>query len=58
MSYDLFPHEVASLKEKMVAQAAEEKWLNVFEHDPDVAMGLFVKDEKGYRVEPVERVAR
>ncbi len=58
MSYDLFPHEVASMKEKMVAQAAAEDWLNVFEHDPDVAMGRFVKDEKGYRVEPVERVKR
>lgn len=58
MGYDLFPAEVAAMKEKMVAQAASEGWLNVFEHDPDIAMGLFVKDEKGYRVEPVERVAR
>lgn len=58
MGYDLFPHEVASTKERMVAQAAAEKWINVFEHDPDVAMGLFVKDEKGWRVEPVERAAK
>jgi glyoxylase-like metal-dependent hydrolase (beta-lactamase superfamily II) len=56
MSYDLFPHEVASLKEKMVARAAAERWVNVFEHDPDVAMGVFVKDEKGFRVDPLERV--
>lgn len=57
MSYDLYPHEVASLKERMVAQAAAEGWLNVFEHDPDVAMGRFVKDEKGFRVDVVERTA-
>ncbi len=58
MGYDLYPHEVAATKERMVAQAAAEQWINVFEHDPDVAMGRFVKDEKGWRVEPLERVAR
>jgi glyoxylase-like metal-dependent hydrolase (beta-lactamase superfamily II) len=57
MGYDLFPHEVASIKGRMVEQAAAERWINVFEHDPDVAMGLFVKDDKGYRVEPLERTA-
>jgi glyoxylase-like metal-dependent hydrolase (beta-lactamase superfamily II) len=57
MSYDLYPHEVASIKERMVARAAEERWINVFEHDPEIAMGVFVKDAKGYRVETLERVA-
>ena len=57
MGYDLFPHEVATTKERMVAQAAAEKWINVFEHDPEIAMGLFVKDDKGWRVETLERVA-
>ena len=57
MSYDLFPHEVASLKEKMLARAAAERWVNIFEHDPDIAMGTFVKEEKGYRVDALERVS-
>lgn len=58
MGYDLYPAEVASIRERVVAQAAAEGWINVFEHDPEIAMGRFVKDEKGgYRVEAVERVS-
>jgi glyoxylase-like metal-dependent hydrolase (beta-lactamase superfamily II) len=54
MGYDLFPHEVADLKQKYLAQAVREEWVNFFEHDAKVAMA-YVRD--GYRVEPVERVA-
>ncbi len=56
MGYDLYPAEVAAIKEKLVEQAAQERWLNVFEHDPKVAMGFIVKDDKGFRVETVEAV--
>ena len=56
MGYDLYPHEVAAMKEKMVAQAAAERWVNVFEHDPAIAMATLAPDEKGYRVEPIEPV--
>ena len=55
MGYDLYPHEVAAMKEKMVEQAAREQWVNVFEHDPAVSMATIVRDEKGFRAEPVER---
>jgi glyoxylase-like metal-dependent hydrolase (beta-lactamase superfamily II) len=58
MSYDLFPHEVALLREKLLARAAAEEWVNIFEHDPVVAMGYLRKDEKGYRVEEIERVPK
>ena len=56
MGYDLYPHEVAATKGKMVEQAAAERWVNVFEHDPRIAMGTFVKEGKGFRVETIERV--
>ena len=56
MSYDLYPHEVASLKAKLVEQAAAERWVNVFEHDPDIAMAYIIKEDKGFRVETIERV--
>jgi glyoxylase-like metal-dependent hydrolase (beta-lactamase superfamily II) len=55
MGYDLFPHEVALLREKLLERAVKEEWVNVFEHDPDVAMGIIRKDEKGYKVETIEK---
>jgi glyoxylase-like metal-dependent hydrolase (beta-lactamase superfamily II) len=56
MGYDLYPHEVAEIKEGMVERAAAERWVNVFEHDPKIAMGLILKDAKGFRVETIEPV--
>jgi len=41
----------------MLAKAVAEEWVNIFEHDPEIAMGIIRKEEKGYRVEPVEKVA-
>jgi glyoxylase-like metal-dependent hydrolase (beta-lactamase superfamily II) len=51
MSYDLYPHEVAAIKQQMLADAVREEWVNVFEHDPKTAMA-YIRD--GYRVEPLE----
>jgi glyoxylase-like metal-dependent hydrolase (beta-lactamase superfamily II) len=56
MGYDLFPHDVASLKERWLAEAARERWVNVFEHDPETAMAYVVRDEKGFRAETIEGV--
>jgi glyoxylase-like metal-dependent hydrolase (beta-lactamase superfamily II) len=53
MSYDLYPAEVAELKQRWLPDAVREEWLNVFQHDPAVAAGV-IRD--GYRVEPVVRV--
>lgn len=57
MGYDLYPHEVASMKEKMVEQAVTERWVSVFEHDPVIPMGILHREEKGLRVEAIERLA-
>ncbi len=57
MGYDLYPAEVASLKQRMVADAVRERWVNVFEHDPKTAMARFEDDGKGgVRVVPLELV--
>ncbi|MBI4563396.1 MAG: MBL fold metallo-hydrolase [Planctomycetes bacterium] len=58
MGYDLFPADVAALKQQWLAQAVRERWVNVFEHDPNIAMGRIVDDGKGgYKVEVLEKVA-
>jgi glyoxylase-like metal-dependent hydrolase (beta-lactamase superfamily II) len=55
MGYDLFPHEVASLKQKWLAEAMRENWIHVFEHDPKVAIARIHDDHKGgFTVEPLE----
>ncbi|MBI2930255.1 MAG: MBL fold metallo-hydrolase [Planctomycetes bacterium] len=53
MGYDLFPHEVADLKQRMLADAVREEWVCVFEHDPRIAVGII---REGYKVEPLEPV--
>jgi len=59
MGYDLYPHEVASLKQQLVAEAMRERWVNVFEHDPNVAMARISDDRKGgFALEPLEKVPR
>jgi glyoxylase-like metal-dependent hydrolase (beta-lactamase superfamily II) len=59
MGYDLYPHEVASLKQQLVAEAMRERWVSVFEHDPNVSMARISDDRKGgFAVEPLEKVPR
>ena len=53
MGYDLYPVDLIENKKRLVRQAVDEKWLCVFEHDPNVAWGTIVEDEDGKRgVEP------
>lgn len=56
MGYDLYPHEVATLRARMVDEAIAGNWVSIFEHDPVVAMATFQRDDKGVRVLPVERI--
>jgi glyoxylase-like metal-dependent hydrolase (beta-lactamase superfamily II) len=56
MGYDLFPHEVAAQKVTLLERSASERWVNVFEHDPKVAMAYITREEKGFRVESIESV--
>ena len=55
MGYDLYPAEVATIKQAMVAESSAGHWVNVFEHDPAVAMAYLHAEEKGIRVDPIER---
>ena len=55
MAYDLYPVELVENKKRLLARAVAERWLCVFEHDPEVPWGRIVEEEDGNRrVEPVE----
>ena len=54
MAYDLYPVDLIENKRRLVARAAAERWLCVFEHDPQVPWGRIVGGRDGERrVEPV-----
>lgn len=53
MGYDLYPHEVADIKERWLRDAIAQEWINFFEHDPKVCMA---RVREGYTVEPLEHV--
>ncbi|PYQ35577.1 MAG: MBL fold metallo-hydrolase [Acidobacteria bacterium] len=50
MGYDLYPVDLIENKRRLVAQAVAEKWLCIFEHDPEVPWGTIVEDEEGKRL--------
>ena len=39
MGYDLFPLDTLKAKKEILSQAVSERWLLIFEHDPDAKMG-------------------
>lgn len=54
MGYDLSPLQTLETKREILRQAFEERWLLIFEHDPQVQMGYIQKDAEGhYYLEPV-----
>ncbi len=54
MSYDSFPVTTMANKQRWLPRAAEEGWLCVFQHDPEVPLGRIVCDRPGrFRAEPV-----
>jgi glyoxylase-like metal-dependent hydrolase (beta-lactamase superfamily II) len=57
MGYDLYPKEVAALKEKMVEQAVREEWLVCLDHDPRHAIVRLERDGTDVKAVPVEAVA-
>jgi glyoxylase-like metal-dependent hydrolase (beta-lactamase superfamily II) len=57
MGYDLYPHEVAAFKQRMIQEAIEQEWLVCLDHDPRHAIVRLERGEKGPRVVPVEAVA-
>lgn len=54
MGYDLYPLETMRRKEELLARAADEEWLNVFEHDPAIEVALIVRDDKGFHARGLE----
>lgn len=54
MGYDLYPVTTLENKKRWLPRAAEEGWLAIFEHDPDVPLARLVADRPGrYRAEPL-----
>ncbi|MEM7483041.1 MAG: MBL fold metallo-hydrolase [Acidobacteriota bacterium] len=54
MGYDLYPVTTIENKRKWLPRAADEGWLVIFEHDPEVPLARLVADGKNrYRAEPV-----
>lgn len=55
MGYDLFPLVTMKRKEELTAEALQNHWLCVFEHDPNFAMGYLAQDKKGrLQCEPIQ----
>lgn len=44
MGYDLYPLDTIKVKKKLLDRALKEKWVLIFEHDPDVGMGYLHED--------------
>lgn len=54
MGYDLYPVQTLEAKRRLLDRACEERWLLIFEHDPNVSMGYVKKDGEGkYRLEAI-----
>lgn len=53
MGYDLYPKEVAALKQKLIEQAVREEWLVCLDHDPVHPMVRLVAEGREVRAEPV-----
>lgn len=46
MGYDLYPLELLEVKRRILKEALEDRWLLIFEHDPDIRMG-YLKEVSG-----------
>ena len=45
-------------REDWLERAIQEEWINVFEHDPNVAMGKIGWKDRKFVLDPLEEVAR
>jgi glyoxylase-like metal-dependent hydrolase (beta-lactamase superfamily II) len=53
MGYDLYPLTTMETKRRIFAQALEESWLLVFEHDPATPLGRLGQADGKYYLDPV-----
>ncbi|MGB9772984.1 MAG: MBL fold metallo-hydrolase [Bacteroidota bacterium] len=51
MAYDHWPLTTIEEKKKILSQAADERWIIVFEHDPVIPAARIKKSEKGFTIE-------
>jgi glyoxylase-like metal-dependent hydrolase (beta-lactamase superfamily II) len=49
MGYDLYPVELIENKKRLLTQAVRERWLCIFEHDPNIPWGQIVDEPSGKR---------
>lgn len=54
MGYDLFPMTTLETRKRIYAQAVQEDWLILFEHDSREPLGRLKQREEGYLVEAVD----
>lgn len=53
MGYDLFPVTTMTNKDQWLPRAAEEDWVCIFQHDPEIPAARLVEERPGrYRAEP------
>jgi glyoxylase-like metal-dependent hydrolase (beta-lactamase superfamily II) len=48
MAYDLFPVTTLEEKRRILAQASDEGWVFIFEHDARIISGKVIRTEKGF----------
>lgn len=48
MGYDLYPVETLEAKKRLLPQAARDKWICLFYHDPDEPLCQLLSDKKGF----------
>lgn len=53
-SFDLYPVELIDTKKDIINRAVKEKWLLIFEHDPDIVFAHITKDAGVVKLVPVE----
>ncbi|MCM3869959.1 MAG: MBL fold metallo-hydrolase, partial [Pyrinomonadaceae bacterium] len=51
MGYDLFPTETLEAKKRLLPQAAREKWVCLFYHEPDSPLGRLIEEDGRLRAE-------
>jgi glyoxylase-like metal-dependent hydrolase (beta-lactamase superfamily II) len=55
MGYDLYPMTTLENKKRWIPRAAQEGWLSIWEHDPDLPMGRIREDKPGrFRAVPLD----
>lgn len=52
MGYDLYPVTLLNTRKKLLKRAHRERWMLIFEHDPNVAAGYLKEGKKGFELEP------